>query len=284
MAFVRDGFVYIPLQKSPGRKRLFAIIEETDYERVAQHSWHAVWSGRTFYVRTGSPNVASHHRHLHSFILKVQPGQRVDHRDGNGLNNRRSNLREATAAQNGANSFKARKDCTSKFKGVMLTSSGRWAATITADGSQRAIGLFDDETDAARAYDAAALAAFGEFAKTNEAMGLFQRDNAVRLVEGADIADTRKIGEFRRPTEMSVRDRIFDDPEYVGDRRNVGAVVALRRHKKHKGYLYKLDTGDTVAPQAYLGSHPTPEEYERMKQELLCYEAAKRARKRQEAA
>lgn len=89
----------------------------------------------------------------------------VDHWDGNGLNNRRSNLRDATHAQNGGNARK-HPGCSSRFKGVYW-SKGKWQAQIGVNHRTRYLGRFDSEVDAGRAYDAAALDAWGEFARLN---------------------------------------------------------------------------------------------------------------------
>lgn len=86
----------------------------------------------------------------------------VDHRNGDGLDNRRANLRPATAAQNAANQQLSIANTTG-YKGVSLYRNGRFRASI----QRRHLGYFDTAADAARAYDAAALDLFGDFAHLN---------------------------------------------------------------------------------------------------------------------
>lgn len=90
----------------------------------------------------------------------------VDHINGDGLDNRRSNLRQATHAQNCANRGPTRANALG-LKGVGLLPSGRWRAQIRSSGHQRHVGVYATADEAARAYDAAATEAFGEFARLN---------------------------------------------------------------------------------------------------------------------
>ena len=92
--------------------------------------------------------------------------ERLDHIDGNRLNNRLENLRECTAAQNSQNA-KLSKANKSGFKGVYSQAGGRWYARIAANGKSHYLGLFDSAEDAAKAYDAVARKLHGEFSKTN---------------------------------------------------------------------------------------------------------------------
>lgn len=94
----------------------------------------------------------------------------VDHINGDGLDNRRSNLRPASNSQNSMNRKVTAADNTSGFKGVCRHRRVRgdgWVAAITCDGTSRHLGVFEDPELAARAYDAAARELFGEFARLN---------------------------------------------------------------------------------------------------------------------
>jgi hypothetical protein len=99
--------------------------------------------------------------------LQQQPWLWVDHRDHDGLNNQRCNLRLATPSANACN-IRKRAGTTSRFLGVYWNKRmRRWHAQIKAGGRRHSLGLFDREEDAAAAYDNAAREWFGEFATLN---------------------------------------------------------------------------------------------------------------------
>jgi len=111
---------------------IFTIVSLCDYEFVSGIHWHAVQGRYTNYAQTTLGRGKS--RQLHRFILNVTPGQFIDHVNGNGLDNRRENLRIATRSQNAANSkrFKTNK---SGQKGVFFKNqSSRWIAQVRKDG------------------------------------------------------------------------------------------------------------------------------------------------------
>ncbi len=143
-----------------------ALVDDGDYELVMRYRWCAAETRQTwtFYARAGwreGGRVKTVYMHN---LIAGHVG--IDHADGNGLNNQRGNLRPATQSENNANTRP--RNGTSTYKGVHWDSeSQRWRASIRVDGKLGNLGRFDCEEDAARAYDEAALGAFGQFARTN---------------------------------------------------------------------------------------------------------------------
>lgn len=91
-----------------------------------------------------------------------------DHINGNGLDNRKANLRQATYAQNSWNRGKNRVPSYSKYKGVSLHGTDRkWQAQICVHGKRIYLGRFNSELEAAMAYDAAAVKYHGRYANVN---------------------------------------------------------------------------------------------------------------------
>jgi hypothetical protein len=145
-----------------------AIIDASDAPLICEQRWRVQLAkcGLKYAVSGTRPRVVL----LHRMLLDAEKGQIVDHINGDGLDNRRSNLRFATHSQNMANRKVARDGC----KGVWFDKrDGCWRAELHLGGKKVALGTFPTEADAARAYDRAALAAYGTFARTNAMLGLF---------------------------------------------------------------------------------------------------------------
>jgi hypothetical protein len=148
-----------------------AIVDDEDFERVSKLKWRAMKCIRDGQIRWYGAHSNPDHTTtlLHRFVMNAPAGMQVDHRDGNGLDCRRHNLRVCTNAQNAANS--AKKKGSSTYKGVYLdrdaATARRWAAHIRVNYAYKWLGRYVTEEEAARAYDDAARAAFGKFACVN---------------------------------------------------------------------------------------------------------------------
>lgn len=153
--------VEVPLSKG-----YVAVIDAADAERVCAYKWHAHFNGRNVYaVRDVRRNGKRTTVKLHKFLTGYE---RTDHRNGNGLDNRRSNLRAVTTGENIQNS-RRRSDNTAGFKGVAWHKGHRkWRAYIGAGGqSPQHLGYFATAEEAAHAYDDAARELHGEYATVN---------------------------------------------------------------------------------------------------------------------
>ena len=101
---------------------------------------------------------------MHRLVLGAEGDQIVDHVNGNGLDNRRANLRFASRSTNAANSSK--RSSNRKYKGVYKNGTG-WSASLTHSGKNVHLGTYRSEEMAALAYDIYAVQVWGEFARTN---------------------------------------------------------------------------------------------------------------------
>jgi hypothetical protein len=148
---------YIPL--IDGR---FAIVDAADFEWLSRYTWRGSGGGMGY----ASSRIKNKRVFMHRLIMNPPPGKVVDHVNGNQWDNRRANLRVCTQAENTRNRRKSRG--TSRFKGVSWNARRRkWVAAIRLNRKAIYLGLFDDEIEAARAYDLKARELFGPYAYLN---------------------------------------------------------------------------------------------------------------------
>jgi hypothetical protein len=154
-----------------------ALVDDEDFNRVNKLSWRAGVQSHTIYARASKylGNQKWRTICMSRFILNVtNPKVQVDHIDGNGLNNTRSNLRICTHQQNTQNKRKPRLNSkgqipSSIYKGVRFQKyNKKWNALIETHGKCIYIGCFNTEIEAAKAYNNKAQELFGDFARKNE--------------------------------------------------------------------------------------------------------------------
>ena len=157
------------MKEIPLTRGKVALVDDEDFEQLFQFQWYAdLIRGRWYVMRIAGLRGRKRRIYMHRDILGIPLGVEVDHKDGNGLNNQRYNLRPATHAQNLQNRGKPSSN-TSGYKGVSwFKRDGKWRACIGVDGRVIHLGYYDTAEEAARAYNEAAPKYHGKFAKLNE--------------------------------------------------------------------------------------------------------------------
>lgn len=151
-----------------------AVVDDETFEYLNQYKWY--YHQR---VKTNKPGYAARREttskgksrivFMQYYILPKKDDLSIDHINGDSLDNRRSNLRYCTKEQNSFN-VSRRRNGQSKYKGVTFFHNhiDKWRANIYLNGRQTFLGTFDNEEDAARAYNRAAKKAHGNFARLND--------------------------------------------------------------------------------------------------------------------
>jgi len=143
----------------------YAIVDAEDCDLLSSYKWCAVKKDQTWYAYTLT--IEGKRLPMHRLIMDEPKGLFVDHRDHNGLNNRKTNLRLCTKKQNQENR-RPNRGGTSKYKGVHWCNTyKKFRARICHNGKRIHLGYFEDEIEAAKAYDKKARELFGEFAYLN---------------------------------------------------------------------------------------------------------------------
>lgn len=148
-------------KKVPLGNGQFAIVDDEDFELVSRYRWHILP-----YPKVGGGGYAVTKMRMHRLILNAPPEFFVDHINGDPLDNRRSNLRLCTNAQNQQNT--GSRGGSSRHKGVSFNKkSGKWKAGFMFEGRAYHCGLYEHEDDAARAVDKKRGEVCGTFASKN---------------------------------------------------------------------------------------------------------------------
>ena len=168
---IYDNYAEIILCDKYGFEKARAIIDLDDLEKVGKYRWHLNSNG---YVVKNSPV-----GRLHRLIMDAPEDRVVDHINHNTLDNRKSNLRLCTHAENSKNLSLSIRNSTG-YKGVYFDNgTKKYRARITNDYSKKSLGYYHSVEDAAVAYDKAAITLYKEFASTN-----FPLDNYIVLDDG----------------------------------------------------------------------------------------------------
>lgn len=157
----------IPLsQQGKNKGKYFALVDDEDYDFLIQWRWCSMKDRNTFYVHRSDYNLKKTF-FMHRIIMKINnPQILIDHKDCNGLNNQKNNLRICNHSQNAANSPKSNKN-SSIYKGVYKKKNGRYVSYLKKNQKVIFFRTFDSEIEAAKAYDIMAMKYFGEFANLN---------------------------------------------------------------------------------------------------------------------
>ena len=163
----RFGYPFRRIRLTEGK---FTIVDPADFYRLNSFYWLTcgrngnLYAARLIRTPTGRLNTIL----MHKEILDSPSGLLVDHINTDSLDNRRANLRLATHSQNSCNSRRDKSNTYSRFRGVSFSKrKQKWFAAIRADGKKIWLGYFDNEIDAAHAYDNAARQYHGEFSRLN---------------------------------------------------------------------------------------------------------------------
>jgi len=160
----------LPFRKIPLGESLFTIVDPDVFYQLNKFHWvprkhHGKIYAVSFF---NEPAKSTKIRSMHRVIMNPSPNLLVDHKNLNTLDNTRTNLRLATRSQNMFNRKKIKSETSSRFIGVCFNKrSKKWCAYINVEGKRIWLGTFDNEIDAALAYDAAAKKYHGEFARLN---------------------------------------------------------------------------------------------------------------------
>lgn len=148
-----------------------AIVDMEDLPRLSRSRWSYHKRKNTYYAMSNiTPDGVRKKVYMHHEVMGTPPpGKEIDHINGNGLDNRKENLRFCSHRENCRASRKRQRNTSSMYKGIYWDKKEKkWRARICLmDGTKKHPGYFESELDAAKAYDEAATELFGKFATLN---------------------------------------------------------------------------------------------------------------------
>ena len=156
------------MRRVPLTQGKFAIVDDEDYERVIKNRWYLAVRGKIRKINYAACSAPGGKTLLmHRLIMNICDRKiSIDHKDHNGLNNTKSNLRTCTSSQNNYNSIKT--TGVSMFRGVSWDKKrNRWHAQIKKENKIYHLGRYKNEVDAGIAYNKKATELHGEFATLN---------------------------------------------------------------------------------------------------------------------
>lgn len=232
------------MKEIPLTRGQFAIVDDADFEWLNKWKWQAQKNATTYYaVRTdyskGKRNPVLIYMHCEILGLIKDSAIEGDHRDRNGLNNQRNNLRLATRSQNCANRAVYKK-CSSKYNGVGWHKvTNKWSAYIGKDNEQYHLGIFETEIEAAIAYNKAASELFGEFANLNKI-----DEESLLLYSGK--SNSKKTSKYKGVSWCNDMKRWVAKTQINGKHKYLGSYTteieaALAYNNAHSGSKKKLN-------------------------------------------
>ena len=157
---------------TPKHPNAFAMVDDADFDRLNQWKWGVSKKGNNFYAFRDDKMIGGIKGKtilMHALVIGTKPGMVRDHINGNGMDNRRFNLRFCTRKQNFFNSRKRKDGTTSRYKGVCFDrGANKFRSYITYNGKKIHLGVFELESDAALSYNNAAKIYQRDFAKLNQ--------------------------------------------------------------------------------------------------------------------
>ncbi|MGB4824970.1 MAG: hypothetical protein WBP82_08725 [Leuconostoc mesenteroides] len=142
------------------------IIDDEDFDKINHIKWSANYCGGKYYAR-GYCKITKKNICLHNILLPKKDNSKVDHKNGDSLDNRKSNLRYLTLLCNRKNR-RMQKNNTTEHRGVYLTNKNKYAASIRDNNKLIQLGLFNTKEEAALAYNNAATKYHKEFVRLND--------------------------------------------------------------------------------------------------------------------